>query len=119
MVEDVNQTIDYYRDIFGATLINTVPETGVYDWAMVTVGNVSLMFQSRESFSKEWPEFSDKRTGGTFGFYIQVNQIRDMYEKIKDRVHIIHGIAKAFYGATEFTMVDLNGYILTFSEDEE
>jgi hypothetical protein len=31
---------------------------------------------------------------------------------------IVKGIEKTFYGATEFSIQDINGYILTFAEDE-
>ena len=35
MVNDVEETIEYYTDILGFTLLMTVPETGKLDWAMV------------------------------------------------------------------------------------
>jgi hypothetical protein len=41
-----------------------------------------------------------------------------LYDQIKDKVNIVKGLEKAFYGATEFSIQDINGYILTFSEDE-
>ena len=45
--------------------------------------------------------------------------INDLYEKIKDKVTIYKGLEKTFYGATEFSIVDNNNYILTFAEHEE
>jgi len=33
-------------------------------------------------------------------------------------VEIIKGLEKTFYGATEFTIRDIDGYHLTFAEDE-
>lgn len=39
--------------------------------------------------------------------------------KIKADVKVIKGLEKTFYGATEFSIQDINGYLLTFAEDEE
>jgi uncharacterized glyoxalase superfamily protein PhnB len=43
--------------------------------------------------------------------YIQ-NAI-EFFDKIKDKVKIIKGIEKTFYGATNFGVEDNNGYLLT------
>jgi hypothetical protein len=37
----------------------------------------------------------------------------------KDNVKVIKGLEKTFYGATEFSIQDNNGYLLTFAEDEK
>ena len=34
-------------------------------------------------------------------------------------LNIIKGLEKTFYGATEFSIQDINGYILTFAEGEK
>lgn len=51
--------------------------------------------------------------------YIQTKEIRLFHDKIKDKVNIIKGLEKTFYGATEFSIQDINGYILTFAENEK
>jgi uncharacterized glyoxalase superfamily protein PhnB len=33
-------------------------------------------------------------------------------------VTVVKGLEKQFYGATEFSIKDNNGYVLTFAEDE-
>jgi hypothetical protein len=35
MVEDVNRTIDFYRDVLGFELVMSVPEHGLYQWALM------------------------------------------------------------------------------------
>jgi hypothetical protein len=34
-------------------------------------------------------------------------------------VNVIKELEKTFYGATEFSIEDNNGYLLTFAEDED
>ena len=50
--------------------------------------------------------------------YIKVGNIRALFEKIKDKVTVVQGLEKTFYGATEFSVKDNNNYLLTFAEDE-
>lgn len=40
------------------------------------------------------------------------------FEQVKDKVKILKGIEKPFYGATEFIIEDNNGFMITFAENE-
>jgi uncharacterized glyoxalase superfamily protein PhnB len=96
-----------------------VPEEGnELIWAMLINGSVTIMVQSVESLGEELPGINRNQSGGSLLFYIKLKQIREYFEKIKDKVEIIKGIEKTFYGATEFTIRDIDGYYLTFAEDE-
>ena len=115
-VKDINQTIEYYKQL-GFQVTVTVPESGNYIFAMMTCGNISFMFQTFESLAEELPAIS-RQNGGSLLLYIQTKGIRKFYEDIKDKVNIIKGLEKTFYGATEFSILDINNYVLTFAEDE-
>jgi uncharacterized glyoxalase superfamily protein PhnB len=116
-VKDINQTIAFYK-MLGFELLMTVPETGNFDWVMMKNGSVSFMFQTFSSIGESLPDVS-RADGGSLLLYIQLKSIRVFFENIKDKVTILHGLEKAFYGATEFSIKDNNGYILTFAEDEK
>ena len=96
----------------------TVPEDGDLDWAMMRYGSVNFMFQTFESLGAELPELS-RQNGGSLLLYIQIKGIRDFHDKIKDKVEVIKELEKTFYGATEFSILDINNFILTFAEDEK
>ena len=115
-VKDIHQTISFYK-LLGFELIATVPEQGNYTWAMMKSGNVVFMFQTFMSLAEELPAIS-RQDGGSLLFYIGIKNIRSFFENIKDNVQIVKGLEKAFYGATEFSIIDNNNYILTFAEDE-
>ncbi|MDN5201799.1 VOC family protein [Fulvivirgaceae bacterium BMA10] len=120
MVENVNQTVDYYRDNLGFEFVQSVPENGQFDWAMMQHGDVVLMFQSQESLGKDVPALKGHRPGGSLTFYIRVNDIGGLYEELKKKeVEIVVELNKTFYGATELTIRDLNGYYLMFSEMDD
>jgi uncharacterized glyoxalase superfamily protein PhnB len=75
------------------------------------------MFQTFDSLGEELPAVL-RQDGGSLLLYIQVKDIRKFHERIKDKVNVIKGLDKTFYGATEFSILDLNNYVLTFAEDE-
>ncbi len=107
---------EFYKQL-GFKLTMSVPEEGDLVWAMMTCENVNFMFQTFDSLGNEIPEIS-RQDGGSLLIYIQIKEIRKFHEKIKDKVKIIKGLEKTFYGATEFSIQEPNGYILTFAEDE-
>jgi uncharacterized glyoxalase superfamily protein PhnB len=115
-VHDMKQTVDFYSKL-GFTVSMSVPETGVFDWVMMTNGSVTMMFQTFTSIENDLPDI--KRTnGGSLLLYIKLKNIRSFFEQIKEKVSVLKGLEKTFYGATEFSIKDCNDYILTFAEDE-
>jgi uncharacterized glyoxalase superfamily protein PhnB len=116
-VNNMNETIDFYKSI-GFQLVMTVPEAGTdFDWAMLTNGDVTFMFQTFASLGDELPAIS-RQPGGSLLFYIKLKKIREFFELVKDKVTVLKGIETTFYGATEFSILDNNNYVLTFAEDE-
>jgi len=116
-VKDIGETINFYKTL-GFKVAMSVPEEGDFVWVMMTCGNVNFMFQTFESLASELPEIS-RQNGGSLLLYIQTKEIRQFHDEIKDKVEIIKGLEKTFYGATEFSILDNNGYVLTFAENEE
>jgi uncharacterized glyoxalase superfamily protein PhnB len=116
-VKNITQTIEFYK-LLGFNLSMSVPEEGPdYVWAMMSNGNVTFMFQTFESLADTLPDIK-REDGGSLLLYINLKGIRDFYDKIQDKVNVLAGLEKTFYGATEFSIKDVNGYVLTFAEHE-
>jgi uncharacterized glyoxalase superfamily protein PhnB len=116
-VDSMDETLDFYRSI-GFQVIMTVPEIGnEFVWAMVANGDVTFMFQTFESLGEELPEIS-RKSGASLLFYIKIKKVRAFFELIKDKVTVLKPLDTTFYGATEFSILDNNNYVLTFAEDE-
>jgi uncharacterized glyoxalase superfamily protein PhnB len=115
-VNDIKQTIDYYK-MLGFEMITTVPEKGDPIFALMRCGGATLMFQTYRSIENTLPVIS-RHDGGSLLLYIKVKKIRALYEELKDKVTVLHGLEKTFYGATEFSVKDINNYMLTFAENE-
>ncbi|HTH82447.1 MAG TPA: VOC family protein [Mucilaginibacter sp.] len=116
-VTDMKATVAFY-ELLGFKITMSVPETGDdLVWAMMVNGSVTMMFQTYESLANDLPEIS-RKDGGSLLLYISLKGIQQFFEQIKDKVTVLKGLEKTFYGATEFSIKDNNGYVLTFAEHE-
>ncbi|WP_077402236.1 VOC family protein [Cellulophaga omnivescoria] len=116
MVKDVNATLDYYVTKLGFTLIDTNPESGEYEWCYVMLDNVGMMFQEEKSLKAEYKEMESLKIGGALTFYIRVKDINKYFNQLPKEVNIVKPMNRTFYDTNEFAIMDLNGFILTFSE---
>jgi len=121
-VKDINATLDFYGRL-GFQLAMSVPGQGEGNpngplvWAMMTNGKVTMMFQTIESLGDTLPAIH-RTDGGSLLLYINLTDIRGFFESIKDKVTVLQGLERTFYGATEFSILDNNNYVLTFAEHE-
>jgi uncharacterized glyoxalase superfamily protein PhnB len=115
---NMQETIAFYK-VLGFEVTMSVPENTQEDlvWAMMQNGNVTMMFQTLESLGESLPDIS-RKDGGSLLLYINLKNIRSFFESIKDKVKLLSGLDVTFYGATEFSILDNNNYVLTFAEHE-
>ena len=126
MVTNVKETLDFYEQVLGFSMVMAVPEDS-HDvvterdvdtplaFALVKCDEVQLMLQSRKSLSREVPQFADRPVGGSITLYVEVADAGELYEDIKEKVTILKDLHTTFYGMREFYVRDCNGYVLTFA----
>ena len=115
-VKDIKASIAFYKQL-GFEVAMSVPEDGdELVWAMVVNGRVTVMFQTFDSLGDDLQEVK-REDGGSLLFYIKLKNILNFFDLLKDKVTVVKGLEKTFYGATEFSILDNNGYLLTFAED--
>ena len=116
-VRDMNKTIEFYKQL-GFAVTMSVPEAGnELVWVMMNNGSVTFMFQTFDSLADDLPEIS-RNDGSSLLLYINLKNINGFFESVKDKVQVLKGLEKTFYGATEFSILDNNNYVLTFAEHE-
>ena len=116
MVENVDETVDFYRDVLGFDLVMNMPEQNPFAWALMKRDDVEVMFQARASLTEELPLFDGRPIGGALTFYIDMQGIETLYEQIRTQVEVVQDLQTTFYGKREFAIEDCNGFILTFAE---
>lgn len=126
MVDDMNKSLVYYRDVLGFDFLMAVSSDkndAVFEldesknliWARMKKDNIELMFQEKQSFLEDVPVSSDIQMGASISLYFEIEDVDAYYDKIKDKAEIIKGINTAWYGMKEFYLKDCNGYILCFA----
>jgi uncharacterized glyoxalase superfamily protein PhnB len=114
---NIQETVALYT-LLGFNVAMSVPEQGdELVWVMMVNGGVTIMFQTFDSLAEELPEVS-RTDGGSLLLYINLKNIGEFFESVKDKVKVLKGLEKTFYGATEFSILDNNNYVLTFAEQE-
>ncbi|OJJ20401.1 bleomycin resistance family protein [marine bacterium AO1-C] len=117
MVSNVAEAVMYYTQNLGFQMIDSVPANPPYDWAMVSVEGVALMFQAEASIKEEFAPLQNQTLGGGLSFYVRVNGVKEWYERLQNKATIINELRESTYGMTEFSIQDLNGFVLTFAEN--
>jgi len=126
MVGSVNEALNFYERILGFKLVMAVPENSreivttrsantPLGFAIIQRDDVELMLQSRASLSRELPELAGRPVGGAFTLYIQVANVAELYESIRNKVTMVKDLHTTFYGVREFYIRDGNGCVLTFA----
>lgn len=116
-VNDIQATINFYTKLGFTVSDEVITPEGEKVFALMTNGSVIFMFQTFASIEGKHPMVS-RSEGGSLLMYICVDNIRQYYDDIKERVTLLTGLEKTFYGATEFSLCDNNNYLLTFAEHD-
>lgn len=119
-VKNVEKTVQFYHDLLGFEFITSVPakeEGKPLTWALVQSGPVTLMFQEEQNLKEEYTDLAAHAIGGASTIYLTVTGVEEIYEKAKKLSTIVKEPHKTFYGATEFALKDVNGYIVTLAEN--
>ena len=108
-VPDVRATADWYASI-GFTVAQTFDDDDGegLSFAFVRFGSSAVMFDQGGL-----PSTSDRRE---VDLYVYLDDVDEMYARLKDRVEIVEGLHDTFYGNREFVVRDCNRFWVTFGQ---
>lgn len=112
MVHNLQETVEFYTTILGFEV-----KLSLSKWVYPKKDHSEIMFQSAKTLLSEFPELlTANARGGVLILFIQMDNINEYYEKVKDKVKIIRSPGVTPYnGANEFVIQDLNNTIFHFS----
>lgn len=114
-VADISGTIRWYEEQLGF-IGDPFPANEPYVFAILTRDEVEIFLQRVEGYQKR--NLYDARPGGVWDAYIRTEGVKDLYESVRGEAEIVQPLRRQPYGAWEFEIRDLNGYVLVFSELE-
>ena len=115
LVDDIAATMRWYDQVLGFEG-DAVPRRPPHSFATLRRDEVVLFLQQLTGYQK--PDLYEKRAGGVWNVYIQTDDVKALYEGLKDRgdVVVVHPLHRQPYGQIEFEIRDPNGYVLVFAE---
>ena len=116
LVQDIEKSTAFYRDVLGFTMQMTVPDAPPYAFAMMTIGSIEVFLNAPEAAYEEYPAFKTIPIGGTLTLFIEVTEIEAAYERLAPLVKVVMPFEKKWYGMTEFAFLDPDGYIITYAQ---
>jgi len=117
LVDDVDEAIEWYKEVFDAKINATDPENPPYEWVSLLIGDVEIMFAKKESAIRWYSEnVKINENISNFIAYIYVEGIDELYQKIKERTEIIMEPLSQWYGIKEFAIKAPFGMVLVFAE---
>jgi len=115
VTEDIPSTIEYYTKTLGLELDSVYPnDVPIPQWVQFKCNNDYLMFESRKSLGQVIPEIQLVKLGGSFDIFIEMEDVVEYYESIKNKVQVIVQLTDIPF--TQFAIKDVNGYILLFGQ---
>lgn len=117
MVEDIESTVEWYEEVFDATLVASLPADEKQSWwAQIVIDDITVMFQTRDSLVDEFPDMEGASGPGATAFYIGVSDIKFLYDKVEGDVAVVQDLSQTEYGRKQFAIQDCNDYILWFGD---
>jgi uncharacterized glyoxalase superfamily protein PhnB len=115
-VTNVNESVIFYQKYLDFEVVANVPEAGEWDFALLQSGGISIMIQAIKSAAEL---FDNQVVGSSTILYIDVENIAELYARMKGNVPIVQEMKETFYGTREFSVKDSDGYIVSFAEDQK
>ncbi len=112
-VGDMQDSLDYYIQVLGFALDYAWPEGEPPRWAQVSRSGVSFTL-TMDLGTSDRAFIAEKGNGVVF--YILTTAIAELYQELSARGALIVQEPVAFGGRQQFTVADVNGYVLTFAE---
>ncbi|HOI30058.1 MAG TPA: VOC family protein [Melioribacteraceae bacterium] len=116
-VDNVNESVEFYKRYFGFTLYSIFPDEGEATLAVVERKKLYVMFQDRKVFKEENKKYIGGEIDPSFTLLIDIDNAYELYDSLKTKLEVVQELQLMFYGQLEFSVRDLDGYIITFSQD--
>jgi len=114
-VEEIEPCLGFWVERLGFDRTMEVPDGQKLGFALLSKGNLEIMYQTFATQQKENPPLAEEfRRGPTF-LYIEVSSLDAIIEVMK-KVPVFLPVRTTFYGTREIGYKDPAGHLVVFSE---
>jgi catechol 2,3-dioxygenase-like lactoylglutathione lyase family enzyme len=112
-VADINKSVEFYQEVLGFELVRITGKDDVTR-AFLRAGALRIVLRSASSdaiIDYRQPSIEDR-----IMLHIPITDVKGLYERIRGRVSLLRDLEPRLFGLFEFTIEDVDGILLTFSE---
>ena len=116
LVRDVKKSTEFYRDVLGFTMGETVPDKEPFVFVWMKRDDVSVFLNDIKAAAHDYPEAAKLPPGGTVTMFFIVTDVDGYHATVAPMAKVIMPLKTQFYGMREFAVTDPDGHIITFAE---
>jgi len=116
LVRDVKKSTEFYRDVLGFTMGETVPDKEPFVFVWMKRDEVSVFLNDIKAAEHDYPPAAKMPQGGTAALFFIVSGVDDYHAMVAPKANVIMPLKTQFYGMREFAVTDPDGHIITFAE---
>jgi uncharacterized glyoxalase superfamily protein PhnB len=116
LVRDVKKSTEFYRDVLGFTMGETVPDKEPFVFVWMKRDGVSVFLNDIHAAAHDYPQAAARQPGGTAALFFVVTDVDAYHATVAPRATVIMPLKTQFYGMREFAVTDPDGHIITFAE---
>jgi uncharacterized glyoxalase superfamily protein PhnB len=113
----IDRSIAFYRDVLGFAVATTVPDAAPFVFALLQRDGVTVFINDLTAATKDGatlPSVVVGKSGVTL--FLHMEGIDALWAEVKDKAPVLMPLTVQWYGMTEFTIADPDGYVITFAE---
>jgi catechol 2,3-dioxygenase-like lactoylglutathione lyase family enzyme len=116
LVRDVRKSTEFYRDVLGFTMGETVPDKEPFVFVWMKRDDVSVFLNDIAAASHDYPAAETLPPGGTAALFFTVSDVDGYHASVAPKANVVMPLKTQFYGMREFAVTDPDGHIITFAE---
>jgi catechol 2,3-dioxygenase-like lactoylglutathione lyase family enzyme len=116
LVRDVKKSTEFYRDVLGFTMGETVPDKEPFVFVWMKRDDVSVFLNDITAAAHDYPEATKLAPGGTAAMFFIISGVDSYHAQVAPKAKVIMALKTQFYGMREFAVTDPDGHIITFAE---
>jgi catechol 2,3-dioxygenase-like lactoylglutathione lyase family enzyme len=115
-VADINRSVEFYQHVLGFQLVRITGKDDVTR-AFLRAGQLRIVLRSISGETS--PDYRQQSMEDRIMLHIPIVDVRKLYQRILGRVPLVRDLEPRLFGLVEFTIEDVDGILLTFSELKE
>jgi catechol 2,3-dioxygenase-like lactoylglutathione lyase family enzyme len=116
IVRDVKKSTEFYRDVLGFTMGETVPDKEPFVFVWMKRDDVSVFLNDIKAVAHEYAGVDKMPPGGTATMFFIISDVDGYHATVAPKANVIMPLKTQFYGMREFAITDPDGHIITFAE---